>query len=89
VTNVLGFSHIYTTGSFDLTTGNGTQKVLDCQGPALMCSDIVAGSEAPYTAQDLNASFPDSITWNVNVEVDLTNFGTADSMSTFTATRAK
>ncbi len=58
-----------------------------CQGPALMCSNIVPGSEAPYTAQDLNASNPDIITWKVNVEVDLTTFGMADSASTFTATR--
>jgi hypothetical protein len=88
VVNVLGFSHIYTKGNFDLTTGEGTQTVIDCQGPALMCSNIVPGSEAPYTAQELNASNPDAITWKVNVEVDLTNFGLADSASTFAATRA-
>lgn len=87
VTNVLGNSHIYTTGSFDLTTGEGTQTVIDCAGPALMCSNIIPGSVAPYTAQGLNATNPDAITWNVNVEVDLTNFGTADSASTFVATR--
>ena len=47
----------------------------------------VAGSEAPYTAQDLDASDPDDITWKVEVEVDLENFGLADSSSTFDATR--
>jgi hypothetical protein len=87
VINVLGVSHIYTTGTFDLTTGNGTQTVIDCAGPALMCSNIIPGSVAPYTAQGLNTTFPDVITWYVNVEVDLTNFGTADSASIFTATR--
>lgn len=87
VDNALGVTHIYTTGSFDLTTGSGTQTVVDCQGAALMCSDIVAGSEAPYTAQDLDASDPDDITWKVEVEVDLENFGLADSSSTFDATR--
>ena len=87
VVNILGYSHIYTKGTFDLTTGKGTQTVVDCQGPALMCSGILPGSQAPYTAQDLNASNPDVITWKVNVEVDLTNFGTADSASTFAATR--
>lgn len=88
VDNALGISHIYSTGSFDLTTGSGTQTVVDCRGAALMCSDIVAGSEAPYTAQDLDASNRDAITWRVDVEVDLGNFGRADSASTFTATRA-
>ena len=87
VDNALGVSHIYTSGSFDLTTGRGTQTVVDCQGAALMCADVLAGSEAPYTAQDLDASDPDAITWQVDVEVDLTNFGKADSSSTFTATR--
>jgi hypothetical protein len=87
VDNALGLSHIYTTGSFDLTTGEGTQTVVDCRGPALMCSDVVAGSEEPYTAQQLDASDPDAITWKVDVEVDLENFGLADSSSTFTASR--
>ncbi|MBX3284755.1 MAG: hypothetical protein KF703_05380 [Actinobacteria bacterium] len=88
VDNALGTSHIYTRGTFDLTTGEGTQTVVDCRGPALMCSDIEAGSEAPYTAQDLDSSDPDAITWKVDVAVDLgSSFGTADSASTFTATR--
>ena len=47
--------------------------VVDGQGAALMCADVVAGSEAPYTAQDLDASDPDAITWKVDVEVDLTS----------------
>ena len=78
---------LYTTGSFDLTTGEGTQTVIECQGPALMCSNIVPGSQAPYTAQELNASNLDAITWKVNIEVDVTPFGMADSASTFSATR--
>ena len=88
VDNALGVAHIFTTGSFDLTTGTGTQTVVDCLGPALMCSDIDRGSTAFYTAQDLDASDPDAITWQVNVAVDLGgSFGTADSASTFMATR--
>lgn len=87
VDNALGISHIYTTGSFDLATGRGTQTVVDCRGAALMCADVVAGSEAPYTAQDLDASDPDAITWKVDVAVDISNFGMADSASTFSATR--
>ena len=87
IENALGLSHIYTTGRFDLATGEGTQTVVDCQGAALMCSDVIAGSEAPYTAQDLDASDPDAITWKVDIEVDLENFGLADSASTFEATR--
>jgi hypothetical protein len=87
VDNALGVSHIYTSGTFDLTAGTGTQTVVDCRGPALMCSDIAAGTEAPYTAQDLDATDRDAITWSVDVEVSLSNFGMADSTSTFTATR--
>jgi hypothetical protein len=88
VENALGISHIYTTGAFDLTTGKGTQTVVDCRGPALMCSDVDAGSEAPFTAQDLDASDRDAITWKVDVAIDLgSSFGTADSASRFTATR--
>ncbi len=86
VDNALGLSHIYTKGTFDLTTGKGTQTVVDCRGPALMCSDIVAGAEEPFTAQDLDASDRDAITWKVDVAIDLgSSFGTADSASTFTA----
>lgn len=33
VDNALGVSHIYTSGSFDLSTGRGTQTVVDCRGP--------------------------------------------------------
>ena len=85
--NALGIGHIFTTGSFDLTTGTGTQTVVDCLGPALLCSDITNGSTAFYTAQDLDASDPDAISWLVNVVVDLGgSFGTAESASTFTAT---
>jgi hypothetical protein len=87
VDNALGISHIYTTGSFDLTTGKGTQTVVDCRGAALMCSDVVPGSEAPYTAQGLEVSDAGTVTWKVDVEVDLENFGLADSASTFTATK--
>ena len=90
VENALGLSHIYTSGTFDLKTGKGTQTVVDCRGPALMCSDVdlVPGTEAPYTAQGLDASDRDAITWKVDVTIDLGgSFGMADSASTFTATR--
>jgi hypothetical protein len=88
VNNALGEGNIYTTGSFDLASGQGTQTVVDCQGPALLCSGIVIGSTAFYTAQDLDASDPDSITWQVDVAVDLGGtFGIADSESQFTAQR--
>ncbi len=88
VNNALGEGHIYTTGSFDLASGTGTQTVVDCQGPALLCSGIVIGSTAFYTAQELDASDPDTITWAVDVAVDLGGtFGIADSESAFTAQR--
>lgn len=87
VDNALGVGHIFTTGSFDLATGTGTQTVVDCQGPALLCSGIVIGSTAFYTAQGLDAADPDEISWQVDVAVDLGGtFGIADSSSTFRAT---
>lgn len=87
VNNALGEGHIYTTGSFDLAAGTGTQTVVDCQGPALLCSGIEIGSTEFYSAQDLDASDPDVIDWRVDVVVDLGGtFGLADSASTFTAT---
>jgi hypothetical protein len=89
VVNALGEGHIYTTGSFDLASATGTQTVVDCQGPALLCSGIVIGSTAYYTAQGLDAADPATITWQVDVAVDLGgSFGVADSTSTFTATAA-
>lgn len=88
VDNALGLGNIYTTGTFDLASGTGTQTVIDCQGPALLCSGIEIGSTAFYTAQQLDASDPDAITWQVDVVVDLGGtFGLADSESRFTATR--
>jgi hypothetical protein len=88
VVNALGVGHIFTTGSFDLSSASGTQTVVDCQGPALLCSDIENGATSFYAAQDLDASDPDAITWRVDVVVDLGPFGIADSASAFTATRA-
>jgi hypothetical protein len=89
VDNALGVGHIYTTGTFDLATGTGTQTVVDCQGPALLCSGIEIGSTEFYTAQSLDVSDPDVVTWRVDVVIDLGGtFGIADSSSEFTASRA-
>ncbi|MEY2959360.1 MAG: hypothetical protein RLZZ01_1928, partial [Actinomycetota bacterium] len=88
VSNALGVGNIFTTGSFSLQTGTGTQTVVDCQGPALLCSDIERGSTAFYTAQRLDVSDPARITWAVDVAIDLGGtFGIADSSSRFVATR--
>jgi hypothetical protein len=88
VDNALGVGHIYTTGAFDLATGTGTQTVIDCQGPALLCSGIEIGSTEFYTAQALDVSDDDVVTWRVDVVIDLGGtFGIADSSSEFTARR--
>ncbi|MGA1052808.1 MAG: hypothetical protein ACO3WU_10980 [Ilumatobacteraceae bacterium] len=88
VSNALGVGNIFTTGRFSLRTGTGTQTVVDCQGPALLCSDIERGSTAFYTAQRLDVSDPARITWAVDVAIDLGgSFGIADSSSRFVATR--
>ena len=90
INNALGVANIFTTGSFDLTTSSGTQTVVDCVGPALMCSNIENGSTAFYEAQQLDASDPNAIRWQVTAAVDLGgSFGIADSESSFVATRSE
>ncbi len=89
IDNALGVGNIYTTGSFDLATGTGTQTVVDCLGPALLCSDVVNGTTSIYTAGDLDSSDPDNISWRVDLAVLLSgSFGSADSASGFVAQRA-
>ena len=62
--------------------------MVDCQGPALLCSGIEIGSTEFYTAQALDVSDPDVVTWRVDVVIDLGGtFGIADSSSEFTASR--
>ena len=90
IVNALGKSSITTSGSFDLTTGQGTSTVENCTGPALMCAgvDPVIGTPeatSVYTAANLDASDPDCITWNVLFSIDVASFGEADSASSFAA----
>lgn len=89
IDNALGTAHIYTTGSFDLTTGTGTQTIISCDGDGLLCAGIESGATDPYTAQELDASDPDAISWQINAAVDLGGtFGVADSASTILASVA-
>ena len=86
ISNGLGVGNIFTTGSFDLATGTGTQTVLDCLGPALLCSDIVNGSTSLYTVAELDAVDQDAITWRVDLAIILGGaFGISDSESSFAA----
>lgn len=90
IENALGKSHIITSGSFDLTTGQGTSTAESCTGPALMCAEVdpVIGTPAAtsdYTAKNLDASNSDCITWEVNFSLDVAGFGKADSTSGFAA----
>ncbi len=88
IDNALGRGNIYTTGSFDLATGTGSQTVVDCLGPALLCSDVVNGVTSIYTAGDLDSLDPDDISWRVDLAVLLSgSFGSADSASGFVAQR--
>ena len=89
IVNALGVGNIFTTGTFDVASGTGTQTVIDCQGPALLCSDIENGSTAFYEAGGLSVADDGDITWGVDVVIDLGGtFGIADSTSSFTATPA-
>jgi len=87
IVNALGVGNIFTIGTFAVESGTGTQTVIDCQGPALLCSDIENGSTAFYEAGDVSVSDIGDISWGVNVVIDLGgSFGIADSTSWFTAT---
>ena len=89
IDNALGTAHISTTGSFDLTSGAGTQTVISCDGDGLLCAGIESGATDPYTAQELDASDLDAISWQINAAVDLGGtFGVADSASTIVASVA-
>ena len=90
IENALGESHIFTTGSFDITTGLGTTTVEDCTGAVLMCAgvDPVIGTPdatSDYIAANLDASDPDNITWDVIFTLTVPGFGDADSNSSFNA----
>ncbi len=90
IQNALGEAHIVTTGSFDLTTGLGTTTVIGCTGALLMCAgvDPIIGTPdatTPYTAENLDASDTDQISWDVIQVLTVPGFGDADSDSSFTA----
>lgn len=85
INNALGEAHIFTSGVFDITTGTGSQTVIDCIGPALMCSDVENGTTGLYTTESLEVA-ETAISWNVDAVVDLGGtFGIADSASSFVA----
>lgn len=89
IDNALGTAHIYTTGRFDLATTTGTQTIVACDGDGLLCAGIESGSTDFYTAQELDTSDIDVISWQINAAVDLGGtFGVADSASTIIATAA-
>ncbi len=88
--NVLGESHIFMSGTFDRTTGMGTQTVLGCSGHVLVCSSVdplVGTPEAttPYEALNLDVSDLDNISWDVAFELTIPSVGTADANSSLTA----
>ena len=89
IVNTLGTGNIFTTGRFDLDTGTGTQTVVDCLGPALLCADVVSGETSIYTVNDweVQLSDPPIVIWRVELAIVLGGaFGTADSASVITAT---
>jgi hypothetical protein len=90
IENALGETHIFTAGSFDITTGVGTTTVVGCTGAVLTCAgvDPIIGTPdatTPYTAANLDASDTDNITWDVIQVLTIPGFGDADSVSSFTA----
>ena len=90
IVNILGTSHIVKSISFDLPTGLGEQTVLSCTGSALMCADVTPLIGTPeattdYVAENVDATDPNNITWEVNFELYVESFGWADSASSFTA----
>ena len=79
IENALGESHIFTTGTFDITTGLGTTTVRGCTGAVLMCAgvDFVLGTPdatTPYTAANLDVTDTDNIAWDVILITDCPRF---------------
>ena len=86
ITNAVGTANVFTTGQFDLTTASGTQTVVDCDGNGLLCTGIESGSTNFYTAQELDPTDLDAISWEINAAIDLGgSFCFADSASTIVA----
>jgi hypothetical protein len=91
IDNALGRGNIFSSGSFDLTTGLGTATLESCFGPPLMCAavDPVVGTPdatSEYVAQNLDASDRGEISWDVIMTLVIAGFGEADSVSSISAT---
>jgi hypothetical protein len=91
VDSVLGEAHMIWTLWFDTADGEGQQTITACYGPGMLCGavnqDIAAGNNTtPYAAQNLVVSEDmETITWDYSIDVDLGEYGVADSDSSFTA----
>jgi hypothetical protein len=90
IQNALGEAHILTTGTFDIRTGLGTTTVIGCTGALLMCAGVdpvidTPDATTPYSADNLDASDTDNISWDVIQILTVPGFGDADSNSSFSA----
>ncbi len=89
ILNVLGETHHFTSGTFDITTGLGTQVLDSCTGSKAVCGsqEDFIGVILPFDNSDsLDANNLDNITWEQIVVEDLGLAGLGDSYSEFTAT---
>jgi hypothetical protein len=90
ITNPYGKATLNWRVAFDITTSEGTQTVLSCTGSALICGDTakIVGTEAgttPYQITHLDTSDPNNISWAIDAEIDVKNFGLAHTASSLSA----
>ncbi len=90
ITNPYGKATLNWRVAFDITTSEGTQTVLSCTGSALICGDTakIVGTEAgttPYEITHIDTSDPNNISWAIDAEIDVKNFGLAHTASSLSA----
>ncbi len=93
ITSQIGVALMRFTGSFDLTTGDGTRTSISCtpgEGmmAPLLCRGIIPNDTYDWPADNVDASDPDNITWNYITEEYIDTMGWVDSLSSLTAVRA-
>jgi len=89
ITNALGGATMRFTGSFDLTTGQGTKITESCtpddEFSSFICAGFIPNLESVLAVQNVDISDLDNITWDIIFEFYIDAMGWADSNSTLSA----
>lgn len=91
VSNLFGVNtaQIYTAGTFDITTGVGSQEIIGCTGNANVCGGIdpVVGTPSAFTPYSaVNIANGATLDWDtITMGQTVPNFGLFDSISNLSA----